>query len=115
MAEDLWWWQSMTNAFAVQVTADGGYIIAGDTRSFGAGNTDAWCLKLDASGNVIWQKTYGTAGPDSAKAVQVTADGGYFFAGHDHIRRGRLRNVVREARRFWFRGMAEDLWGCCQL
>ena len=33
--------------------------MAGYTDSFGAGNDDMWILKLDSSGNVSWQKTYG--------------------------------------------------------
>src|SRR5262249_49744603 len=60
----------------VQPTADGGYIVAGSTTSFGAGSDDAWVLKLDANGNVIWQKTYGGADSDGASAVHTTADGG---------------------------------------
>jgi hypothetical protein len=68
-------------ASAVQATADGGYVVAGSTTSFGAGNSDAWVLKLDASGNILWQKTYGGELYDTAYAVQATADGGYVVAG----------------------------------
>jgi hypothetical protein len=69
-------------ANSVQPTADGGYIVAGSTSSFGAGDTDAWVLKLDAKGNVLWQKTYGGAGEDGASAVQPTTDGGYLVVGY---------------------------------
>ncbi len=68
-------------AESVQATSDGGYILAGGTNSFGAGNYDAWCVKLDASGNVLWQKTYGGASADIAESVQATSDGGYILAG----------------------------------
>lgn len=68
-------------ANSVQATADGGYIIAGYTRSFGAGGADAWVLKLDANGNVIRQKTFGSPGTDEASSVEPTADGGYVAAG----------------------------------
>ena len=50
----------------VQMTADGGYIVAGATDSYGAGGTDAWVLKLDSDGNVVWQNVYGGAGTDEA-------------------------------------------------
>jgi hypothetical protein len=61
-------------ANSVQPTADGGYIVAGSTSSFGAGGTDAWVLKLDASGSILWQKTYGGAGHDAAcRARRPTA------------------------------------------
>ena len=39
-------------ASSVQATADGGYVVAGNTRSFGAGDSDAWVLKLDANGAI---------------------------------------------------------------
>ena len=54
-------------ANSVQPTRDGGYIVAGYTKSLGAGGRDAWVLKLDASGNIMWQKTYGGADDDNAR------------------------------------------------
>jgi hypothetical protein len=48
---------------------------------FGAGSTDMWVLKLDISGNVFWQKTYGGTEYDFANAIQQTSDGGYIVAG----------------------------------
>ncbi len=55
--------------------------MAGDTRSFGAGAGDAWVLKLDEIGNVIWQKTYGGPAVDAGFSVRLTTDGGYVVAG----------------------------------
>jgi uncharacterized delta-60 repeat protein len=68
-------------AFSVQQTSDGGYIVAGWTRSFGAGNLDIFLIKTDANGNVEWAKTYGGTGDDRAYSVQQTSDGGYIVAG----------------------------------
>jgi uncharacterized delta-60 repeat protein len=68
-------------AHSVQQTSDGGYIVAGETSSFGAGSFDFWVLKLDPSGDVAWQKTYGGSGDDRAHSVQQTSDGGYIVAG----------------------------------
>ena len=66
---------------SIQQTSDGGYIVAAYTYSFGAGNDDAWILKLDSSGAVEWQYTYGGAGYDSARSIRQTSDGGYIAAG----------------------------------
>jgi hypothetical protein len=68
-------------AFFLKQTSDGGYVVAGHTYSFGAGNYDFWVLKLDASGNVTWQKTYGGASADAALSIQQTTDGGFVVTG----------------------------------
>ncbi|MEW6364424.1 MAG: hypothetical protein AB1714_07270 [Acidobacteriota bacterium] len=62
-------------------TSDGGCLLVGDTDSFGAGEYDAWCLKLSSSGAVEWQEAIGTPGWDSAYSVIQTDDGGYLVAG----------------------------------
>ena len=67
--------------YSIQQTADGGYIVAGYTFSFGAGEVDIWVLKLFSNGDVEWQKTYGGNDFDSARSIQQTADGGYIVAG----------------------------------
>ncbi|HDH97834.1 MAG TPA: hypothetical protein ENF70_01700 [Deltaproteobacteria bacterium] len=69
------------HGFYIRQTIDGGYIVAGGTKSFGAGNYDFWVLKLDTTGAVEWQKTYGGAGYDYATSIQETGDGGYIVAG----------------------------------
>ncbi|OHB90731.1 MAG: hypothetical protein A3C38_07825 [Planctomycetes bacterium RIFCSPHIGHO2_02_FULL_50_42] len=68
-------------AHSIQQTGDGGYIAAGVTRSFGAGDENLWVLKLEPDGTVEWQKSYGGAEWDAAESVQQTGDGGYVVAG----------------------------------
>ncbi|NIO09812.1 MAG: hypothetical protein GTO40_18125, partial [Deltaproteobacteria bacterium] len=58
------------------------YIVAGHTLSFGSGDYDFWVLKLDAGGDVQWEKTYGGDYGDYAQSVSPTSDGGYVVAGH---------------------------------
>lgn len=68
------------DARCVVVTSDGGYAIAGYTKSFGAGEEDFWLVKVDSSGNHQWNKTYGGI-EDLAFSVVEASDGGYALAG----------------------------------
>lgn len=68
-------------ADAIEQTSDGGFIVVGMTSSFGAGGDDAWVLRLDGAGDVLWQRTYGGTGRDSANAVDETRDGDFIVAG----------------------------------
>ena len=67
-------------AYSIQQTIDGGYIVAGYTFSVD-GLSDALVLKLDANGNIQWQKTYGGSSGDWVYSIQQTTDGGYIIAG----------------------------------
>src|SRR4029079_14429381 len=74
---------------SLRQTSDGGYIlggysdsdISGDKTQANKGNKDDWVVKLDASGNKIWDKTIGGSGYDAITSLQQTVDGGYFLGG----------------------------------
>lgn len=68
-------------AYAIQQTSDGGYVVAGQSHSFGPGSVAVWVQKLNANGSMAWQKSYGGMGHDYAYAIQQTDDGGYVAAG----------------------------------
>ncbi|PJA26943.1 MAG: hypothetical protein CO189_08780, partial [candidate division Zixibacteria bacterium CG_4_9_14_3_um_filter_46_8] len=69
-------------AYSVQQTNDGGYIIAGETASFGAGDWDFYLVKTDGTGDTLWTRTYGGSNADVALSVRQTVDGGYIIAGY---------------------------------
>ncbi len=69
-------------ATAVVQTVDGGFAVAGYTKSKGAGGNDFWLVRTDASGAKTWDQTYGGASSDAAYAVVQTSDGGFAVAGN---------------------------------
>lgn len=72
-------------ASTVQPTKDGGYIVSGYVNNGSATGEDMWLLKVDATGNFQWEKTFGGAKADLPgefdNALQQTSDGGYILAG----------------------------------
>jgi len=71
---------AMNIAYSVVEASDGGYAIAG-TAEPELYNHDFWLVKVDSSGNLEWNKTYGGPDVDVATSVVETSDGGYALAG----------------------------------
>jgi hypothetical protein len=62
-------------------TRDGGFILDGETFSYGAGGGDAWVVRVDSGGNEEWSRTFGGTGYSFATAAWETEDSGYVIAG----------------------------------
>jgi hypothetical protein len=72
------------NEYAIYLiqTSEGGYAFGGGTMSFGAGGVDLWLVKTDASGNMLWNKTYGGSLNEYAYSMIQTNEGGYQLFGY---------------------------------
>jgi hypothetical protein len=68
--------------YDVAQTRDGGYIITGTSEVAGGNARDLYLLRLDATGNKLWERTYGATGDDYGFAVVQTRDGGFAAAGY---------------------------------
>jgi hypothetical protein len=69
-------------ARSVIQASDGGYILAGYTKSYGAGGLDMYLVKVDSEGNLLWNRTYGGPQDDGANCIIQASDGGYILAGY---------------------------------
>ena len=65
----------------IRSAAGGGYVIAGFTYSFGANDNDAYLLRIDESGNLLWANKYGRLFHDDGWDMRETKNGGYVIVG----------------------------------
>ena len=63
-------------------TTDKGYMICGETKSYGMGHYDLFYIKTNQNGTLQWQRTYGGKEEDSGQAIVQTNDGGYLIGGY---------------------------------
>ncbi|HEY3296467.1 MAG TPA: T9SS type A sorting domain-containing protein [bacterium] len=91
--------------YAVQIAADGGYVFAGFTDSYGIGGRDFWLVKTTADGADVWSHTYGGGGFDECRAMAKTSTG-FALAGVTNSWRERdqnfyLFNVDEDGQSLW--------------
>ena len=84
-------------AHSVALAGDGGFVVAGETRSYGSGSQDGWLVKLNSSGDEEWSRTFGGTERDIFYSVQPTSDGGFVLAGETHSAEG----ATASSSHFW--------------
>ena len=67
--------------FAAAPTRDGGVVLAGHTRSQGAGESDLWLFRLDARGNLLWERVLGGGANERARSIIAAREGGFLVSG----------------------------------
>ena len=101
-------------------TSDGGYAIVGYSMSSDGdasnneGAHDNWLLKLDALGNILWEKSFGFLGHDHAYSLLQTTDGGFFMTGFLDVTasggegNSRTQNALHGVGEFWCHKLNSD-------
>ncbi len=70
--------------WALLPASDGGYVLVGETTSFGSGAEDCYLIKTDASGNEVWSKTFGGEKGDRCFSITQADDGGFLLVGQTY-------------------------------
>lgn len=64
-----------------EMTADSGYVLVGQTSSFGSGLNDIYLVRVISSGDTLWTKTFGGTEDDYANSVKIARNGDILIAG----------------------------------
>ena len=72
---------SSERCYSMAVDHEGYYLASGYTTSYGAGNSDAWLIKVDSEGDTLWTKTYGGSSSEKFESVMETSDSCYMLTG----------------------------------
>jgi hypothetical protein len=114
-SQDVLWEKSYGGKHAdflldAQPTADYGYILAGSSLSVKSGNKtednqgdlDYWLWKMDETGGLDWQKSFGGPGMDMLYSIRNTSDGGFILAGSSDSLKGLYKKEDSHGQ--------EDIW-----
>ena len=80
--------------YDIRQTPDGGFIVTGYSSSNDGdvsgnhGGEDVWVVKLNNTGTIQWQKSFGGSENDEGYSVQLTTDGGYIICGQSASNNG---------------------------
>lgn len=100
---------TVDQGWSIRQLVDGGYIVAGFTLSGAGSSYDGLMIRLDGSGEVLWQKTHGGAGWDFFYDVEVLNDG-FALAGTTQINgdsQGWLVRTDLDGNTLWERNFGE--------
>jgi hypothetical protein len=74
--------ENADEARSIVQTKDGGFAVAGFSYSNSRGKSDIWLLRLNAVGEIIWDKQYGGTGIEKAYSIYETQDEGFLIGGY---------------------------------
>jgi hypothetical protein len=114
--------ESYDSLSSIQELAGGGFVLGGSSYSFPSGNrtsvsrgrTDFWVVRLSASGEKVWEQSYGALDDDLCQSAIQTSDGGFAFGGYSYSRprSGKSAPLLGQAD-FWIVRTAAETSGDC--
>jgi len=102
-------------AYSIIATQDGGYAVAGCKTSLIDFSLDWWIIKLDALGNIQWQKQFGGSKDDIAKSVTELEDGSIVVTGFAGTAGGGYRSITavriaKDETELWYKVYRVNEW-----
>jgi hypothetical protein len=80
----IWGGSGLDSGYEITLDGSGNAFITGETNSYGVGNSDAFLLKYDSSGNLLWNKTWGGSSSDSGCGIALDGSGNAFITGYTY-------------------------------
>ncbi len=72
---------SNERCFTSIIGTDSNFYMAGDARSYGAGDKDVWLVAVSPAGDSLWSRIFGDQHDEECRAIQQAPDGGFFIIG----------------------------------
>ncbi len=89
-------------------TSDGGYLLCGSTsstdgdiQSGNLGEYDIWVVKINGTGTIEWEQTYGGSSHESIKSSIPTSDGGFLLGGYTDSNDGDIQSGNHGESDYW--------------
>jgi uncharacterized delta-60 repeat protein len=102
-------------ARTITATNDGGVVVAGFTQSKGAPDGDAWVIKIDEKGQMVWEQTFGRNGDDGIFQIKALSDGSLFAAGYSDFGGSigfdlRVLKITQNGRLIWEQSFGKSVF-----
>ena len=76
-------------------TTDGGFVLTGDTSSYGVSSRDFWVLRVDEDGIPLWNVTFGGTSLDSGYDIIEVSSGGFAICGATRLASVNYFSLIR--------------------
>ena len=104
---------------AIAVASTGDLIVACNTRENDTSYADAWVIKLDKTGKMLWNKIVGQAFEDSVSSILIDSKGDIIVLGYTHVtqdsasRMGWMFKLGADGKKLWNKNLGKtDIKSC---
>ncbi len=114
--------ENQEEAKTIISTADGGYVVAGLTRKADTSFSDAWIIKTDSKGKILWNKSIGQRFNDDVLEVMETSEGKIIVVGYTKLsatpnvqKKGWMFMLGKDGSKIWNKYLGENFITACGI